>query len=159
MKSDDVFKGYKENTVFNQNTVISEKCNYIPIYCDVCGGGIPQKSRSSIIETNIIPKPEVKPIEIEHFDCDCHTPDHTIRFVYTPAEDGWKPELYIEVQLCKTKNIFQRIWAAIKYICGYECRYGHWDNTMIESKDLKRLSDLVTKTYVEYCIFMNGKKE
>jgi len=157
MKSDDVFKSYTENTVFNQNTVTEEY-----ISCDDCGDccsrSLPCPNEQQL-GLPLKKEPEFKPIEIEYFDCDCHTPDHTVRFVYTPAEIDWKPELHIEVQLCKTKNIFQRIWAAIKYICGYECRYGHWDNTMIESKDLERLRDLVTKTHLEYCKFMIGKKE
>jgi hypothetical protein len=151
MKSNDVLNSYAKNTV------ISEKCNYIPIFCDVCGCEIPQKSQPTIIENNT--KPEFKPIETEYFDCDCHSSDHTIRFIYTPAEIDWKPELHVEVQLCRTKNIFQRILSAIKYIFGYECRYGHWDCTLIQAKDLERLRDLAAKTHLEYCKFMIGKNE
>lgn len=72
-----------------------------------------------------------------HFDCECISCDHTIRFVYVNDEDC--PELYVETQLNRTKNFFQRVWAAIKYVFGYECKYGHWDCNIIQAKDINKL--------------------
>ena len=54
---------------------------------------------------------KILPTLVHHFDCECHSPEHTIRIVVdpgtlpTPKDDfGYPPEMYCEVQLNKTKN-------------------------------------------------------
>ena len=81
-----------------------------------------------------------------YFDCGCHSSEHTIRFNYLASYGegaGCEPEIYTEVQLCKTKNVFMRIWAAIKYIYGYECRYGHWDCWLMKPEDISQLKKMI----------------
>ena len=65
--------------------------------------------------------------------CSCNSVDHTVRFV----DDG--EDLWVEVQLNSTKNFVQRIVAATKYIFGYKSLYGHWDCTLLNAKEAKKL--------------------
>lgn len=78
------------------------------------------------------------PYEPEYIDCDCHSSDHTLRYMID--DEG---QLYTEVQLCRTKNFFQRVIAATKYVFGYNSRYGHWDCFMMDPRDKQRLIDIV----------------
>jgi hypothetical protein len=74
-------------------------------------------------------------MKTKYFECQCDSSDHTIRFVIDKLEN----EVYLEIQLCKHKNIFQRAWSAIKYILGYECKYGHWDCVLLKNEDRKEI--------------------
>jgi hypothetical protein len=80
-------------------------------------------------------------LQTSYYECQCECSDHTIRFVYDPDEN----ELYTEVQLYQYHNIFVRIWLAIKYIFGYECKYGHWDCWMLKNEDCNGIKELLDK--------------
>ena len=101
-----------------------------------------------MMETN---KVEDNDIKTEYFDCQCFSSEHTLRFVYMPAQkniDGSiddVAELHAEIYLNQYRNIFSRIWVAIKYVFGYKCKYGHWDAWMLKANDCERLRDLVSK--------------
>ena len=92
-------------------------------------------------------------LKTEYFDCICSSSDHTIRFVYFADEDGIvdfdDAGLYLEVQLVQWRNIFKRIWVAIKYIFGYQCRYGHWDCWELRREDCKKFVEFLQKTGVD----------
>ena len=80
-------------------------------------------------------------MEIQYFDCQCHTPEHTIRLVIDP-EYG---DLHLEVFL--GDNVwYMRIWKAIKYVFGYKCRYGHYDCTLLKPEDYERLEHLMKRS-------------
>ena len=78
----------------------------------------------------------------QYFDCACHSSNHTIRFDLS-IEDNEFPDLYLSVQLNRWRNIFSRIWIAIRYIFGYECKYGHWDTWLLNHDDVSRLRELL----------------
>ncbi len=78
-------------------------------------------------------------MKIEHYDCVCSSADHSIRFVYFEDDVEEPDEIYIEVQLAHTNKWYQRVWKALKYIFGYECRFGHWDTWSLDPKDVDRL--------------------
>lgn len=82
----------------------------------------------------------------DYIECDCASADHVIRFVYTKYPD--EPELYMEVQLHQYRNIFQRIWLAIKYTMGYKSRYGMWDCSCIGINEANKLMEIL-KIYKE----------
>jgi len=88
------------------------------------------------------------PTKISYHECSCHSSEHTIRFLFDEDED----DLYLEVQLCQTKNFFQRIKAAFKYMFGHQCRYGHWDCVSLD-KDTTR--DIV----ILFQEFLDNKKK
>ena len=58
---------------------------------------------------------------------------------------GNENDLWIEIQLIQYRNIFQRVWIALKYIFGYQCRYGHWDCFLLKPEDCSRLKELLNK--------------
>ena len=80
-------------------------------------------------------------METSYYECQCESPEHTLRFVYDPDEN----ELYTEVHLTQYRNVFKTIWVAIKYIFGYKCRYGHFDCWMLKNEDCKGIKELLNK--------------
>lgn len=84
-------------------------------------------------------------MNIEHYDCACSSPDHSIRFVYFEEDKGSDADMYLEVQLVPVNNWYQRVWKALKYIFGCECKYGHWDTWVLDHKDIDRLISMLVK--------------
>lgn len=73
--------------------------------------------------------------------CSCHSADHTARII----DDG--EDLYLEVQLVQNNSFFQRLVLAFKYVFGYTCRYGHWDCTIIDETEGKKLMHFLKRKY------------
>lgn len=74
-----------------------------------------------------------------YLECACHSPEHTLLFTFAPEEK----EIYTSVFLNQYRNIFKRIWIAIKYVFGYTCRYGHWDCFNMKDEDVPKLISLL----------------
>ena len=83
---------------------------------------------------------------VEYFECECHSQEHLLRFQYyierwgDIEEDG----IYVSV-LLSSGTFWQRLKAAVPFLFGYECKYGHWDGTLLQRKDAERLRDLVNR--------------
>lgn len=84
---------------------------------------------------------EILPLEAQFFDCECHSPEHTLRFAWDDEDN----QIYTEVYLSQYRNFFKRLWVALKYVFGYRCKYGHWDCFLMQSKDAERLRALLDK--------------
>lgn len=84
-------------------------------------------------------------MEAHYYDCSCHSSDHTLRFTLHEEHMGDEPALYSDVQLCQYRPWYARIWPAIKYVFGYECRYGHWDCFLFEKETAIRMRDLLNR--------------
>lgn len=82
-------------------------------------------------------------MNIEYYDCDCKSADHSIRFVYFEEDRGANAEIYLEVQLAQTNVWYQRVWKALKYIFGYKCQYGHWDVWLLAPNDVDRMISML----------------
>jgi hypothetical protein len=79
-------------------------------------------------------------LKVEHFECVCYSDEHRLTFqIDNDIEDGWKPEFYTSIFLAQNSNLFKRIWIAFKYILGYKCKYGHWENFVMNEKDIDRM--------------------
>ena len=81
----------------------------------------------------------------EHFECSCRSNEHTIIFRFFDDKVDDLKELYLSVYLNQYRNIFKRIWIAIKYVFGYKCKYGHWDCWTMVEDDCKRMKVLLEK--------------
>ena len=58
--------------------------------------------------------------------CACKHPEHTITYsMYDDEED-----VYMYVHL-NHDRWYKRVWNALKYIFGYRCKYGHFDEFII----------------------------
>ena len=76
----------------------------------------------------------------KYIECDCQDVIHTIRFSY--IEDDMCPELFISNHLNKFPW-YRRIWVAIKYIFGYNCIYGHFEETLLNDQQVANLVDFL----------------
>jgi hypothetical protein len=77
----------------------------------------------------------------EFFECACYSDEHTLRFSYDPDEN----EMFTSVFLNQYRNIFKRLWIALKYVFGYKCKYGHWDCFLMRPEDAERLKRLLDR--------------
>ena len=84
-------------------------------------------------------------LEYNYFECQCYSPEHRYVFIYDPDEN----EIYVEPHLSTYKNVFKRIWVAIKYIFGYKSKYGNWDCWMLKNEDVQRLINVLSKVKVD----------
>lgn len=73
---------------------------------------------------------------IEHFICECYSPEHTLRFLYIEEEPK---EIFATIHLGNNNNFFKRVWYGLKYIFGYQCRYGHFDEFCIRPEDARQM--------------------
>lgn len=83
-----------------------------------------------------------------YYECQCGSPEHTLRFVYDPDEN----DLYTEIHLSQYRNFFKRAWVVIKYIFGHKCNYGCFDCWLLKPEDCNGIKDLLNKV-------INGEKK
>ncbi len=72
----------------------------------------------------------------EYFECDCNSPEHTLVFTLD-REDN---EIYTSVFLNQYRPWWHRIWIATKYVFGYKCIYGHFEEFIMDPKNAWTLS-------------------
>ena len=80
-------------------------------------------------------------VTTEFFECACFSDEHTLKFTYIPGDD----EIYTSVYLSQYRNVFQRVWEAVKYVFGHRSRYGHWDCFLLRREDAQRLKGLLER--------------
>ena len=76
----------------------------------------------------------------EIFICECHSTDHQMVILY--SEDNGYPMVYSNVHLNK-RPFWERLKYGIKYIFGYKCRYGSFDEFIFNTDDAERLQEVV----------------
>ena len=80
--------------------------------------------------------------ETEMMICECSSFEHQAKFYY------WKGENYdifnVVIHL-SGRGFFHRLWYGIKYIFGFKCRYGAWDEFLMSQKDRQLLRDFLNK--------------
>ena len=74
------------------------------------------------------------------FICQCNNTEHQLTFSYFPKEKG---DVYVSIHLTPEYNIWRRIWMAIKYVFGYKCRYGYFDEFIFKKSDADKLQAVV----------------
>ena len=75
----------------------------------------------------------------ELFICDCHSTDHQMIVLKEMDEDN--PIMYMHVHLVK-RPFWQRLKYGLKYIFGYQCRYGAFDEFIFNPEDRKRFKQI-----------------
>jgi len=79
--------------------------------------------------------------------CGCGSIEHQFTLSYIPSvweneerdPDRLSAEMYLEVHLTTWENVFRRIWTGLKYVSGYKCRYGQWDEVVLSVMDVIRI--------------------
>ena len=75
-------------------------------------------------------------LEHKTFICECHSLEHQLHFWY----DDEDKNVYTEVHLVKY-GFFNRVKYALKYIFGYKCRFGAFDEFIFKPEDLTKLKE------------------
>lgn len=81
----------------------------------------------------------------EIFICDCHSTDHQVVVYYNSDENeyGTKyPMCYFHIHL-KKLPFWERVKYGLKYIFGRQCRYGAFDEFIINPDDADKLQEIV----------------
>lgn len=78
----------------------------------------------------------------EYFECQCNSPEHLLR-LWFDDDPGW-PCVYASVFL-DNGPWYKRLWAATKYVFGYKCRYGHFDEFVLHPDDADRLISILDR--------------
>lgn len=88
------------------------------------------------------------------FECACHNDEHEFKFILDLDEPDYKA-VYL-VTFMADGGFWYRLTRAIKYLFGYKCRFGHFDETVIDNpKDAQRIADLMDVFLTEYSEMSN----
>lgn len=77
-------------------------------------------------------------MDINYIECDCYSPDHTMRFTKIKEENI----LYVTVHL-SNYSFWKRLVFGARYIFGYTSRYGHFDEFLINDKEKQKLINIL----------------
>lgn len=74
----------------------------------------------------------------ELLDCSCYSNEHIILL------EGFKEdkEIILSIHLARLPW-YGRIWHAIKYIFGYGCKYGNFEEIIITEKNAKKIKEYI----------------
>ena len=72
--------------------------------------------------------------------CECNSSQHQLLFRY--FEDDTDGEVYVETHLAK-KPFFERLIYGIKYILGYQSRFGAFDEVILGPQHINSLQCVV----------------
>jgi len=79
-------------------------------------------------------------MKTKYIECACYSSEHTLKFTYFPDEK----ELCVTTFLAH-RPFLKRVINGLKYIFGYKCEYGHFDETILEEEKIKELQDFLSK--------------
>ena len=71
--------------------------------------------------------------------CDCSSTEHQLLVRW----DNDEKEVYVETHLANNKGFWTRVKYAVKYIFGYKCRYGAFDEVILRKEDADNLQKVV----------------
>ena len=77
----------------------------------------------------------------EYIGCECKSPEHN--FLLTLDQDD--KTLILTIFLANNYPWYIRVLKAIKYVFGYKCRYGHFDEMIVDSSNSTKLFELMKK--------------
>ena len=70
--------------------------------------------------------------------CACSSAEHQLLFRTVEFDD----DVYVEIHLAKLPFL-KRLWYGVKYIFGYQSRYGAFDEVIITKEHLPKLKRVV----------------
>jgi len=86
-----------------------------------------------------------KGMEQQLFVCDCGDVSHQFIVSWYPDDEDWNDLLYVQIHLNQSYSFWKRLWIGIKYVLGYKCRFGAFDEILVNKEDSKRLRDELDK--------------
>jgi hypothetical protein len=88
-----------------------------------------------------------------YIECACSSAEHIIRLTYF---DDDADEMYLEVHLTQ-HNFMRRLWYAIKYLFGYRCAYGDFQEVVLNKNSVEQLAAVCNK-FLGFNYEQNRKK-
>ena len=73
--------------------------------------------------------------------CACSSREHIIIFQY----DEEYNEIFCHVHLVNNRSFFKRFVIAVRYIFGYKCRYGSFEEIILDSTHSEKLIKMGSK--------------
>ena len=92
--------------------------------------------------------------KVIHLDCDCHSPEHIIRYSLWAWDYNDRPEMFVEVQAGHYLPWYKRIWPAIKYMFGIPGL--DWHEAIIRPQDVDKLTSMLEEYKVSYDEYEKG---
>jgi len=80
------------------------------------------------------------------FLCSCSSPEHQL-FLSFDDEYPWNDSVSITFHLA-SRPWYKRIWAATRYVFGYKCQFGHFDELLLEYDQVEEMRDSLNKCLV-----------
>jgi len=74
--------------------------------------------------------------------CGCNDPEHLVLFLPWEETDKSYKAVFMEIHLVK-EPFFRRLKYGLKYIFGYQCKYGAFDEIIIEKDNYQPLKEVV----------------
>ncbi len=78
--------------------------------------------------------------------CQCHSIEHQVSFTWVECKglecENLEGEVYMEIHLAKL-SFWDRLKHGIKYIFGYRCMYGDFDEVILKKEDVHKLERVV----------------
>jgi hypothetical protein len=93
-------------------------------------------------------------MQVEHFECRCHTPDHIYKFEID--EDGL---VYLFVQLNPYQNFFSRLISAFKYLLKIKNNKSYWTDIVLNEEDTDKLIDMLNLSKERVKAWKQGNKQ
>ena len=73
--------------------------------------------------------------------CQCNSIEHQISFSWIEDKE-LEGEVYMEIHL-KPLSVWGRLKHGIKYIFGYRCMYGDFDEVILKKEDVNKLERII----------------
>lgn len=77
-------------------------------------------------------------MEKKYIECTCSSTQHVIVFWYDSSDI-----ISLEIQLNPSGGFFTRLIRAIKYLFGFKCKYGHWEEVLIQKKQAQEIIQIL----------------
>lgn len=90
-------------------------------------------------------------------ECACDSSEHLVRFTYDLDDPQDEAIVIMEPQL-SNGSFFWRLRRAVRYLFGYKCKYGQWDETLLDPWQVKELRDYLDG-FLEHYRFQNFSQE
>jgi hypothetical protein len=84
-----------------------------------------------------------------HIVCACGHPEHQFDLTYWDWGDG-DLDMFLTIHLAKDRNILRRIRYAIRYVFGYQSKYGAFDEVVISPQMAKQISEFCMSFWIRH---------
>jgi len=84
-------------------------------------------------------------------ECVCESPEHQISFSYIPtykcANGIYQSpeEMYLSIYLSPVHKFWRRVLNGIKYMFGYRCKWGDFDNVCLDLTRVKEIREIMDR--------------